>query len=202
MKEAVVIFGAGGHAKVVKDVLEETGNWQIAAYVDPFTTVKNFDGVNVYTDHLQISPQKFIVAIGDNDIREKCFTNLAQSGWQPITAIHPSSIIARNAIIAEGTVVMPGCIINSDSHIGQNCIINSKALIEHDCLIGNHAHIAPGATLGGLCKVGNGCLVGIGSTIMPQKVMKERSVLGAGALLIHNLGAEQVAYGVPAKSRS
>lgn len=202
MKEAVVIFGAGGHSKVVKDVLELSNNWQIVAYVDTFSELEELEGVPVYTDTTKLAPQKFIVAIGNNIVRKECFLSLTRLGWQPITAIHPSAIIARTATIESGTVVMPGCIINSDSRIGQNCIINSKALIEHDCVIGNHVHIAPGATLGGSCEVGNGCLVGIGATLLPQKTMKERSILGAGAVLINNLEPDEVAYGIPAKSES
>ncbi|QQR59924.1 MAG: acetyltransferase [Candidatus Melainabacteria bacterium] len=201
MKEAVVIFGAGGHAKVVKDVLE-LSNWRIVAYVDTFTEVEELEGIPVYSDTSKLAPQKFIVAIGNNTVRQKCFLSLTQLGWQPITAIHPSAIIAKTATIGSGTVVMPGCIVNSDSRIGQNCIINSKALIEHDCVIGDHVHIAPGATLGGSCEVGIGCLVGIGATLLPQKMMKERSILGAGAVLIKNLEADKVAYGIPAKSES
>ncbi|MBP7860894.1 acetyltransferase [bacterium] len=201
MKEAVVIFGAGGHAKVVKDVLE-LSNWRIVAYVDTFTEVEELEGIPVYSDTSKLAPQKFIVAIGNNTVRQKCFLSLTQLGWQPITAIHPSAIIAKTATIGSGTVMMPGCIVNSDSRIGQNCIINSKALIEHDCVIGDHVHIAPGATLGGSCEVGIGCLVGIGATLLPQKMMKERSILGAGAVLIKNLEADKVAYGIPAKSES
>jgi len=48
--------------------------------------------------------------------------------------ISPDAIVDQSVTIGEGTVVIPGVVINVDVFIGKNCIINTKSSIDHDCI--------------------------------------------------------------------
>lgn len=51
----------------------------------------------------------------------------------------------------------------------------------------------------GLVKIGNHVFVGAGSTILPNVVVEDNVVIGAGSVVSRNLKANTVYAGVPAK---
>lgn len=71
-------------------------------------------------------------------LREQIFKKFKNLGYKFVNVIHPSSIIAADVKLGEGTQMMAGTIIQSGSVIGDNVIINMRASVDHDCRIGNH----------------------------------------------------------------
>lgn len=142
--------------------------------------------------------RKFIVAIGDNKIRKRCFEQFVALGLQPVNVIHPSAVLSEFCKLQVGIFVGPRAIINALARIDSNTIINSGAIVEHDCEIGAHCHVAPGSVVGGGARVLEGGLVGIGSTLLPRAVMGEWSTLGAGSTLIDSIEQGMTAVGLPA----
>ncbi|SRR5579885_288970 len=197
----IAIIGAGGHAKVVLDALSLMKSFPVSAtcLIDPAKAGHRFAGLPVLASARELKPASFIVAIGDNARRKRCFEEMLLLGWQPINAVHPSAIIARQVALGRGTFIGPNVVINPDAQIGDNVIVNSAAVVEHDCRIGSHSHVAPGSALGGGVQVGEGALVGIGSTVCPLGVVGNWSVLGAGAVLLERLDEGATGIGVPAR---
>ena len=126
--DPVLVFGAGGHAKVVIDVLLSRGEWQPAAVFDDNVKVhgKEFHGSRVHGDrhallaHARASGvSRFIVAVGNNGARAEVFRFLEAAGLQAVTAVHASAVVAPSARIGAGSVVMPGVCINADVAIGR-----------------------------------------------------------------------------------
>ena len=70
--------------------------------------------------------------------------------------------------IGEGSNVQEGCIFHTD--------MGYPLSVGRDCTIGHNA-ILHG------CTIGNTCLVGMGSIIMDDVVMQDRTMLGAGSLV-------------------
>ena len=161
----IAILGAGGHGAVVASAIRQLD-----------LEYKFFDDK---TDQLIASRNlvEFIVAIGDNKIREQIYLN--QTGW-PVTIIHPSAIVPGSIVICDGTFIGAGVIINACAEIGNNAILNSGCIIEHHCVIRDHAHIAPGATLCGNVEIGEGALVGANSVVLSN--VPEWSTVRAGSL--------------------
>lgn len=203
-KKPIFLFGAGGHAKVVIDILERQGTFLIKYLVDdnPSLEGNTVCGYPVIGGRDKIQPSRTemgIVAVGDNGLRCAVSDWLKSRSYGLITAIHPSAQIARGVVVGNGTVVMAGAIINSDAVIGENVIVNTRAGIDHDCVIRNGVHIAPNATLCGAVRVDEMAFIGAGATIIPNLSVGREVVVGAGATVVDDVPPRIVVVGLPAK---
>ena len=204
MSNRIVVFGAGGHAAVVLECARSVG-LEISAVIDEDATKKNLLDLPVLTwdfaqDILEPSFQ-FIVAIGDNLIRQKVHKRMCSLGGSPITIIHPRAIVSESSQIGEGSVIMPGVIVNSRAQIGEACILNTGCSIDHDCVLREFVHICPGVRLAGGVRVGEATLVGIGASVIQGISIGCSSVLGAGSVVVNDIPDRCMAYGNPAVVR-
>lgn len=205
-KERIFIFGASGHAKVVIDIVERQGLYEIAFIVDDDLSLKGqvFFGYPVIggRDELLMSangPSKAIVAIGGNAARRKVSSWLAGKGIDKVAAVHPAAQVGRGVKIGRGTVVMAGACINPDTVVGEDVIVNTRASIDHDCLIGDGSHLAPGSTLCGAVVVGDGSFICAGATIIPNLNLGGNVLVGAGSTVIKDVPDNVTVVGIPAK---
>ena len=205
MTNLLLIWGAGGHGKVVLDTARSTGRFERIVFLDDDSVKAG----HTYCDCPLISgPEElhrfaggaFIVAIGDNRTRARCFGSALENGLLPTALVHTTAVIASSASIGRGTVVMPGVIVNAGAVIGENCIINTGAIVEHDCRIANHVHISPRVVLGGGVCVGPLAHIGIGAVVLPDATVGEESIVGAGAVVLREAPAHCTSVGVPAKA--
>ena len=196
------VYGAGGHAHVVIDVLKSQG-----------IAVKGiFDDrpENRHPGHRDVKPgirlageDRFpfldapvILCVGRNAERAELVSLLnAKYG----IACHTSAIVASSAVIGEGTVILHGAIIQTNTVIGRHVLVNTAASIDHDNRIGDYAHISPHATLCGHVEVGEGTHIGAGATVIPKVKIGKWSTIGAGTVVLHDIGNHVTAVGNPAR---
>lgn len=198
MKKNVVIIGAGGHGKVIADIVRESGDNLLGYLDDAKCTGYNSEikenilgNTDAWEKYLN---SEFIVGIGSSVEREK-FSKLPVKWY---TAIHPSSTISPKAVIGEGSVVMANAVINADAKIGKHCIINTSSVVEHDNIIEDYAHISVGVKLGGSVKVGKSTWVGIGVTVINGVEICADCMIGAGAVVVKNIITSGTYMGIPA----
>lgn len=200
MGNKVIILGAGGHAKVIADIIQKSGDDLIGFLDDNMDlpeTIMGYPYLGTITEAGKLkNDHSFIIGIGNNQIRKKIAEQL-HLNWY--TAIHPHASIAMETTIGEGTVVMANAVINASSVIGRHCIINTAAVIEHDNRIGDFVHISPGATLCGTVCVGNMTHVGAGVVIKNNVSVCENTILGAGCTVINDIEKKGIYIGTPAK---
>ena len=192
----LLVFGAGGHGRVVLDSALAAG-LPVAMLIDRHPTVAQVYGVPV-AETFPFARFRFLVAIGDNADRRRVFAELRARGGQPVNVIHPSAAVSPHAQLGHGVFVCAGAAINAGAVIGDNCIVNTSASVDHDCAIGEHTHLAPGVRLGGDVRVGAECLLGIGAAVLPGLSIGDRSVVGAGSVVTRDLPGGIVAFGAPA----
>lgn len=208
MKEKpVVLLGAGGHAKVLLDILLEQ-NIEVLGIAEKAGTDLPSDvyGVPVIgndSDVQQYPPDKVelvngIGSIGSTALRQKVYEKFKSQGYRFRQVIHPQAIISRRARLGEGVQVMSGAVVNIGTRIRENSIINTNASVDHDCLIGAHVHIAPGVTLSGGVTVGDGSHIGTGVSVVQGIEIGANVIVGAGAVVINNIAAGKTVCGIPA----
>jgi len=206
-KEKLLVFGAGGHAKVVIDIIEQQGVYEIAGLLDDDLKHKggSFFGYSVLGTRADLPAlisaelRHAIVTIGDNASRAAVAAHLDQHGWRFASAIHPRASIGRGVNIGPGCVVMAGCVVNADATLGAQVIVNTGATVDHDCRIEDAVHIAPGCHLCGGVSVGQGSLVGAGTTVTPGVRLGRKVIVGAGSTVIRDIADEAKVSGSPAR---
>ncbi|MGG7035424.1 MAG: acetyltransferase [Flavobacterium sp.] len=160
------IFGASGHGKVIKSILDSV-KVNLTAFVDDNPKGNEFMGLPVYTTATvpvnDISTQPFVIAVGDNGIRKKIAERLSVHF---IKVIHSRAWTDPDVKIGEGTVIMANAVINADTQIGRHVIVNSGVVVEHDCVLEDYVHISPNATLAGGVFVGEGSHIGAGAVVL------------------------------------
>jgi sugar O-acyltransferase (sialic acid O-acetyltransferase NeuD family) len=184
--ETIALIGAGGHCKVVIDLIKLLGNYRIVGIYDDEKTGEYY-GYKILDkiSKLDSNIQNFIISIGDNYTR-KCIVEKNQDlNWRSL--LHPSAIISENVQIGKGSIVCAGSIIQTDVKIGEHCIINTGCCIDHECVIDNYTSICPKATLCGNVIVGSSCFIGANSTIIENLKIGNKCIIGAGSAIIKNV---------------
>ena len=209
-KKDIVIFGCGGHAKVVLAEIINDNVFNVVGFIDKSPIKKNFISFNskkyhVFSDIQEISiddNELFgIIAIGDNSLRERISKDIDSS----IPNLKWTSIISKNAIInvdvniKEGTFIAPGVIINNSTTIGKHCIINTSSSIDHDNILKDFSSIAPGVTTAGNVEIGYGSSLGIGCTVEQGIKIGNNTVIGGQSYVNKNCLDNLIYFGVPAK---
>lgn len=142
----VLLYGYGGHAKVLAELLLEDGATWVGVFDDKDieTSSDHIEYLGKYSPN--IHPElKVIIAIGNNVVREK----LAKEIKHPFFSfIHKSAFVSSSAKIHKGTVVLQNAIIQSNTIIGEHCIVNIQASVDHDTIINDFVHIAPHSYVG------------------------------------------------------
>jgi sugar O-acyltransferase (sialic acid O-acetyltransferase NeuD family) len=201
----LIVFGAGGHGRVVAETAENAG-WTITGFIDD----KAPAGTKIDSRHRVLGNREWLsslpregyqvaLGIGDNYTRGAIALYLESLGFAMAIIISSSAVVSPSAQVGMGTVVLPGAIINSNATIGKGAIINSGAVVEHDSKVGEYAHLSPRSTLGGGAEVGEFTQIGIGSSILPLVSVGRRGILGAGAVATRSVPDDVVAFGVPAR---
>ncbi len=203
----LVIWGAGGHAKVVADIARLCGYADIVAFiddVDPNRAGQRFCGSTVrdatcLAGLREAGGAAAIVAIGACRPRLEKARQLARHGFPLVTLVHPRAVVAADVSLGAGTVVAAGAVLNPGAAIGAAAIINTAAVVDHDCDIGDGSHIGPGAKLAGHVRTGAEVWVGIGATVIDKVSIGDGAIIGAGAVVLHDVPPRQNAYGLPAR---
>ncbi|MBD2104417.1 acetyltransferase [Leptolyngbya sp. FACHB-261] len=208
MVRKLVIWGTGGHALVVADIIRLGGEYEIVGFLsdsDSSHYGSNFCkapilGGREQLDNLISEGVKYLIlGIGDCLTRLELAELARLKGLSLATAIHPRAVVASSASIAAGTVITAGAVINPSAKIGSNVIINTCASVDHESIIKDGVHIGPGVHLAGKVTIGRATWIGIGATVVDRVRVGSGTLIGAGAVVVNDIPDNVVAYGVPAR---
>lgn len=206
----VIGLGAGGHAKVVIEILRLVGDYELVGLLDSDRALHGtlVESVAVIGDDDQLVAlydqgirHAFIGvgSAGDLGPRRRLYEKVRSLGFEVIRAVHPSAVIAASAQLGHGPTVMAGAVINPAARLGDNVIVNTGAIVEHDCVLEDHVHVATGAHLAGTVHVGQGSHIGLGASVRQGIRIGRESVVGAGSVVVDDVPDRVVVVGVPAK---
>ncbi|MGF6849498.1 sugar O-acyltransferase (sialic acid O-acetyltransferase NeuD family) [Chitinophaga sp. W3I9] len=169
--ESCLIYGAGGHANVLADLVMLSGGSVPVMFTDQATGESS--RVQAYQPSL-FPEVPLVLGIGNNEVRR----HLSEKVSHRFTAlVHPAAYVAGNAVVGEGSVVLAKAVVQANSIIGNHSIINAGAVVDHDAVIGDYVHIAGNAYIGGGAVIGNGALIGQGAVIMRNTVIAQGDVV-------------------------
>ena len=108
----IVIFGSGGHCKVIIDIIEKSNRYNLVGIIDKYQEKGKIffdyeiigwdEGIEVLIKNYNI--ECGVIGIGDNSRRKKVVEYVYQicSNFKFETLIHPKSNIGKNVIIGDG----------------------------------------------------------------------------------------------------
>jgi len=205
----VVGLGAGGHCKVLIEVLCLLGGYEIIGLTDireelagqKIRDIVILGGDQVLADLKENGIHHAFIGLGstgDAKPRKRLFDLVQNLNFQLVRAIHPQATVSPSAKIGAGPTILAGAVVNAEARIGTNAIINTGAVVEHDCVIGDHVHVATGARLASGVRVDSMAHIGAGATVRQGIVIGEGAVVAIGAAVVADVVPWTVVGGVPA----
>lgn len=200
----LVIFGAGGHGRVLVDAALLSHQWSAIVVSDrklPENQSELLPGIrllNAVAAHA-LNPSVH-VAIGNNTDRQK-----EAGAWghdRLVSVVHPAAVVSVFCSLGAGCFVAAGAVVGPSAQVNMGVIINHGAVVDHDVQVGAFSHIAANASLGGHVKLGKRVLIGSGAVVLPSKVIGNDVVVGAGAVVTSDLRERGVYAGIPARKIS
>lgn len=207
MKHGLVVFGCGGHGKVVADAARLAG-FDLLGFADDAVDLRGrtFAGLPVVAIGLDETAvfctsnvSQVVIAVGTNAHRRRLYVEASARSLRVATVIHPRAAIAASATVGAGTVAFAGVVVNADAAIGEAVILNTGACVDHDNVVGPHAHLSPGVALGGAVSVGEGAHLGVGVSVRNNVSIGAWTMVGVGAAVVSDLPDDVTAVGVPAR---
>jgi len=203
----VVLIGAGGHGRVVLDILRAAEVYKPIGFLDadPRLTGQNISGIPVLGQinllpKLKVQKVKAaIITIGDNTPRRRYFRKVLDQGFELINAVHPASHVSSTVKLGRNVVIAAGAVVSTDAQIADGVIVNTSAVIDHECEIGQAVHVCPSAALAGRIRVGDEAFLGLGCNVIQCLKIGSRAIVGAGAVVIADVPDGATVVGVPAK---
>lgn len=208
MSRPIIVLCAGGHSKVLINVLLLNSR-NIVGVADNNSQKHGgfLLGVKVIGDDevvLNYTPESVHLVNGLGSVesmrpRRLLFEKFAQKGYQFASVIHPSAVVAHDVALCEGAQIMAGAVIQPGASIGANTIVNTRASVDHDCCVGAHSHLAPGVVLSGGVSVGDEVHLGTGAVVIHNIKIGGGSLVGAGAVVTSDVPEGSRVAGAPAR---
>ena len=208
-KKKLFIVGAGGFGREVYGVARAaaaTGaDWELAGFLD-----YNDDPLQKYSypvinhgDPALYQPAVgdcFVCAIGDPAGKLKISADLKARGAEFITLIHPSVLIGPNCVLGEGCILCAGAVLTADVTLGSFVTINVHSSAGHDAVIGDGCTLSAHVDITGGVQLGRGVFLGSHASVLPKMKVGDFAKIGAGSVVVRNVPARGVVFGVPAKN--
>lgn len=206
-----VLWGSGGHAKVLANLIAIHGGKVVALFDNNPDAASVLAGVPLHigkTGFISWAEKETgngdifgLAAIGGHQGADRLDAQrlFYKHGVKTESIVHPHASVCLTAFLDSGTQVLAQAVVASEARLGEGCIVNHRAGVDHECVIGNGVHLAPGATLCGCVTVEDNVLIGAGSVVMPRITIGRNSIVGAGSVVVHDVPSGGVVAGNPAR---
>ncbi len=198
----VVIVGVGTTAMIVADILLESHNFKLAGYVgtkkeeEHLKRSKIYHGVPFLGDHSILKSLKkgditgFVVAIGDNHIREKVYYEAMQADLIPVNAVSRKAIINSDVELGKGVVVSPGVVLSHGVTIGSNVILDPSAIVHVETTVSDHCYLFAGVVVCGRCYLEKNVTVEAGAVVQTGVKIGKNNRIEAGRVVRKNVAGK------------
>jgi UDP-perosamine 4-acetyltransferase len=204
VNRAIVMVGAGGHAKVCIELLEAMGE-MVAFCIGAADASGSCLAVPILPGDEHVARLRHegftraFIAVGNNAARLRLGRQVAGLGFELVNAISPTAVVSPSVTLGSGVALMAGVVVNAETTIDDLAIVNTGAIVDHNGHIGEAAHVAPQCGLAGNVTVGRCSFLGIGTKVIPGCRIGEEVMIGAGGVVIADVPDGVTAVGVPAR---
>jgi sugar O-acyltransferase (sialic acid O-acetyltransferase NeuD family) len=201
MKEKVYIYGCGYEGKIVYEILQNSNDYEVAAFIDDEPASESLMGIKVLPAGNIQQDTLIILAIG-NDARNKIENKkqiISRLKNTSINAIDSTCFISSYCKLGQNIICHPKSVIMNHTEVKDHVIIGTSAIVEHDNLIQDFVQICSNVTTNGNVKIGEGAFIGAGAIILPNIKVGAFAIVGAGAVVTKDVPDYVKVAGVPAR---
>lgn len=194
----VIIYGTGDLSELVTAFLEKESNYSIAGYcIERKFTKKTRHFLNKpVVEFEKLADQyppfdfKLFIAVGNNYVRERIFTESKEKGYSMISHVTESVTHWDDLEYGENVLISGISSLQPFVKVGDNAfIIGSK--VGHHTIIGNHTLLSC-TTLGGNVKVGDYSFLGLNSAVQHDTEIGKKNIIGMGCNINQDTGENEV----------
>ena len=200
-KPSLIVVGDGGHAAVVRDLLQAVAIETDATVYSPHELVIGEPPGGALVTALAAKPREIVLAIGDNwrrwSVAEEIRRRFPNTSFR--TLVHPTAYVSQSAEIGLGTLILGRAWVGPQAQLGQQTLVNTSATVEHHCVLEDFASIGPGGIMAGQSTLGFRSVLGLGASTLEGRSIGKDSVVGASSLVTRDVPESVIAIGVPAK---
>ncbi len=203
-----IIIGAGTYGEVYLAYLQESGI-DVVGFLDddPKYSNKKVRGLPVLGDTTLLSSLKedydveaVYCPLGNNKLRVSFLEKAKTLGYLTPNYIHPSVIISPDVKIGAGVYILLGTTIMPHTIINNYVMISMGVHLAHHSVLEEGVFLSTGCNFGASITAHRYAYCGISSTIMTGiHELGEDCLIGAGAVVIHDVPEKAIMAGVPAK---
>lgn len=204
----LIVVAAGGLGRDLAAYAPEAGFDVVGFLHDEHAHPGSLDGVGVadrvlgaLEGHVVRDDVEYAIGLGDVAPRAQVAARLLDGGARLATVVHPLAWVAPSASIGAGVVIAPFAFVGPNAVVQDLTVINTHASVAHDAHLGRGSVLAPYAALTGRVRVDEEVYVATHATIAPRRRVGRGSTVGAGSVVLHDVGEEVLAHGNPARTR-
>ena len=205
----IVIIGLGAQTKYALENFSFYEDVEIVGLIDlnqekkgnetTFCGVPILGGIGMLPDLHRENISNVLICSPDPEKKSRLIAEIKEQCLKLVNAIHPRATIAGTAVIGKGNIINAGAVIQPYAQIGNGVMIHANVVVEHDNIIEDCVNLAPGVTLAGWVKVKQKATVFTGSKVIPTVVIGQRSIVGAGSVVLKDVPDRVVVAGVPGR---
>ncbi|MFQ5713601.1 MAG: DapH/DapD/GlmU-related protein [Candidatus Scalinduaceae bacterium] len=197
----IIIIGIGSTAYAVSELLDLDSNFKLVGFIgttEEAGRIKNGSLIHKRTpllgDHSILPRLKeggilgFVVAIGDNCIREAAFYEACSHGLVPINLVSSKAIVDNSVKFTQGVIVSPGVIISPGVEIGSNTILDPGVIVGVNCFIGENCYLHAGVVICAGSRIEKNVMVSARAVIGPDITVGKNQLVDAGKVVSTSLG--------------
>lgn len=204
----ILIVGAGGFGREVylwaKDSFPKD-QYIINGFLDDNPKALNNYNVEINIigsiDGYEIKENdRFVVGIGNIEIKKKVVEKLEARNAQFLTLIHPTAEIADTSTVGRGNIIAPFVLISNCAKFDDFVILNVYSSCGHDLKIGKYCTLSPYAAATGFVILEDEVFLGTHATITPDRKVGHKSKVSANSVVMRDVLPNKIVFGVPGKA--
>ena len=196
-----VIFGGGGHATSIHDLLMNTGDVEVSFCADsyPLDFPSQFDRKELNQILGKSHEYLFVLGLGTMDKRLEALEKLFKLDLNFPSIIHPRAYVSKSATLGSGTIVFANSYIGPNVTLGKFTIANTNSVIEHGSRIDDFSILAPSVIIAGNVNIGSRTFIGMNSSVSENLEIGSGCIVGANSFVNSSLENSSTYYGTPAR---
>lgn len=203
----IVIVGAGGFAREVRALLDSflpESRFRFRGFLGQDAGVSATEDVR---DQILAAPEdyhpqpqdRFILAIGNMDARQRVVDALLAKRAKFLTLVHPLAMVCASAKLGNGTLVYPYACVSNNATLADFVKLNYYASAGHDTVLGRCCLLAPYATVNGFGVLEDYVYLSTRATVAPQVRVGTHSIISANGAAMNEVPPQSLVFGVPGR---